>query len=73
MYNLSLICSNFIAKAGACATASPFSGDFLGDFRMSKLLDKSFIHRSYPKLACGSMYTTVFVNYFLTVMHFTLK
>ena len=43
------------AKVGACANASPFSGDFLGDFRMSKLLDKSFIHRSYPKLACGSI------------------
>ena len=44
------------AKVDACANASPFSGDFLGDFRMSKLLDKSFIHRSYPKLACGSIY-----------------
>ena len=44
------------AKVGAYATASPFSGDLLGDFRMSKLLDKSFIHRSYPKLACGSIY-----------------
>ena len=30
------------AKVGACANASPFSGDFLGDFRMSKLLDKSY-------------------------------
>ena len=32
------------------------SGDLLGDSRMSNVFDKSFIHRSYPKLAYGSMY-----------------
>ena len=45
------------AKVGAYATVSPFSGDLLGDSRMSNVLDKSFIHRSYPKLAYGSIYT----------------
>ena len=44
------------AKVGAYAIVSPFSEDLLGDSRMSKLLDKSFIHRSYPKLACGSIH-----------------
>ena len=43
------------AKVGAYATVSPFSGDLLGDSRMSNVLDKSFIHRSYPKLAYGSI------------------
>ena len=37
------------------AAVSPFSGDLLGDSRMSNVLDKSFIHRSYPKLAYGSI------------------
>ena len=31
---------------------------------MSNVLDKSFIHRSYPKLAYGSMYK---------LLHFTLN
>ena len=37
---------------------SPFSGDLLGDSRMSNVLDKSFIQRSYPKLAYGSIHPT---------------
>ena len=55
------------AKAGAYAAVSPFSGDLLGDSRMSNVLDKSFIHRSYPKLAYGSMNDPVpgLTNYLL--------
>ena len=49
----SVVCSK--AKVGAYATVSPFSGDLLGDSRMSNVLDKSFIHRLYPKLAYGSI------------------
>ena len=45
---------------GAHANVSPFSGDLLGDSRMSNVLDKSFIHRSYPKLAYGSIYKPMF-------------
>ena len=30
---------------------------------MSNVLDKSFIHRSYPKLAYGSIYKIVKVNH----------
>ena len=45
-----------LAKVGVYATVSPFSGDLLGDSRMSNVLDKSFIHRSYPKLAYGSIH-----------------
>ena len=41
---------------GVYAAVSPFSGDLLGDSRMSNVLDKSFIHRSYPKLAYGSIH-----------------
>ena len=44
---------------GAYATVSPFSGDLLGDSRMSNVLDKSFIRRSYPKLAYGSIHTYI--------------
>ena len=44
------------AKVDAYAHVSPFSGDLLGDSHMSNVLDKSFIHRSYPKLAYGSIY-----------------
>ena len=51
------------AKVGAYATVSPFSGDLIGDSRMSKLLDKSFIHRSYPKLACGSIHVYLFLHH----------
>ena len=43
--------SKINAKVGVYATVSPFSGDLLGDSLMSNVLDKSFIHRSYPKLA----------------------
>ena len=44
-------------KAGACANASPFSGEFLGDFRMSKLLDKSY---SIQVLSKASMWEHIF-------------
>ena len=48
----------------------PFSGDLLGDSRMSNVLDKSFIHRSYPKLAYGSIDVSVIVlqTYFHSIL-----
>ena len=38
---------------------------------MSNVLDKSFIHRSYPKLAYGSIYTKILlqVKYLLFQSH----
>ena len=51
----------------------PFSGDLLGDSRMSNVLDKSFIHRSYPKLAYGSMYVKDVLDFVWGNVYVALK